>query len=224
MKSPMKAMILAAGRGNRLRPLTDRIAKPLVRLGGKRLIEYHLERLAHTGFKTVIINLAYKGQQLRDQLGDGSRYGLQIDYSDEGDEVLETGGGIAHALPLLGEDPFLVISADVFSDIPFDPNFTLEEQDAHLFVVENPAHHLTGDFTASELALQGDQRYTYAGIGYYRPDLFKQRERIFAMSLCMHEAIAAQRISATLHSGIWFDIGTATRLHQAHHAILDRGF
>lgn len=219
----MKAMILAAGRGSRLRPLTDRIAKPLVRLGGKRLIEYHLERLANTGFKTVIINLAYKGQQLRDQLGNGSRYGLHIQYSDEGDEVLETGGGIANALPLLGEDPFLVISADVFSDIPFDPHFVLGKQDAHLFVVENPAHHLEGDFTAAELALDGDQRYTYAGIGYYRPDIFKQRERVFAMNLCLREAIEKQRISASLHPGIWFDIGTATRLHEAHHAVLKHG-
>ena len=219
----MKAMILAAGRGSRLRPLTDRIAKPLVRLGGKRLIEYHLERLANTGFKTVIINLAYKGQQLRDQLGNGSRYGLHIQYSDEGDEVLETGGGIANALPLLGEDPFLVISADVFSDIPFDPHFVLGKQDAHLFVVENPAHHLEGDFTAAELALDSDQRYTYAGIGYYRPDIFKQRERVFAMNLCLREAIEKQRISASLHPGIWFDIGTATRLHEAHHAVLKHG-
>jgi|TARA_B110000977_G_scaffold16205_1_gene19895 MurNAc alpha-1-phosphate uridylyltransferase len=218
----MKAMILAAGRGSRLRPLTDRIAKPLVRLGGKRLIEYHLERLAKSGFKTVIINIAYKGEQLREQLGNGSRYGLHIQYSDEGNEVLETGGGIANALPLLGEDTILVISADVFSDIPFDPNFNLGKKDAHFFVVENPAHHLDGDFTAAELALSGDQRYTYAGIGYYRPEIFKQRARVFAMSLCMHEAIARQGISSTLHSGIWFDIGTATRLHEAHHAILDK--
>ncbi|MEM8845353.1 MAG: nucleotidyltransferase family protein, partial [Pseudomonadota bacterium] len=149
----MKAMILAAGRGERLRPLTDKLPKPLVRVGHSTLIEHHIKNLSSAGFDSIVINTSHLGNKIQDYLGDGSKYNIPLEYSHEGEQALETGGGIANALPLLGDHPFLVISADIYCEITFDPSFLLNSTDMHLFMVNNPAHHPNGDFSESELGI-----------------------------------------------------------------------
>ena len=199
----MRAMILAAGRGERMRPLTDHTPKPLLPVGGKPLIVWHLERLAAAGIGDIVINHAWLGEQLPAQLGDGSRYGVRITYSAESPHALETAGGIARALPLLGDDPFLVINGDIWCDWdPAETNARLSDlqqtsADAWLLLVDNPAHHPQGDFLLSNegdilpdeaplaagltarpgVPLAGDAatppRLTFSGIGLYRPALFR---------------------------------------------------
>ncbi|RLA71936.1 MAG: mannose-1-phosphate guanylyltransferase, partial [Epsilonproteobacteria bacterium] len=172
----MKAMILAAGLGNRMRPLTDTIPKPLLEVGSKALIVWHIEKLSRLGFKEIIINIAHLGYQILQALGDGAKWGVKIIYSDEQEEgALESAGGIVKALPLLGEAPFLVVNADVWSDYDFDADFQLKDKLAHLILVPNPEHNLKGDFALENSLLlnQGDAQYTFSGIGYYNPALFK---------------------------------------------------
>ena len=213
----MFAMILAAGRGERLRPLTDSTPKPLLKAGSRMLIEHHLHALSSAGISDVVINIGHLGQQIIDQLGDGSRYQLAIHYSDERNAVLETGGGIVKALPLLKSDPFLVINGDIWSDIDLSSLTDDFNSLAHLVLVKNPQHHLQGDFT-----LQGDlvreingnrTAWTYSGMAMFKHDFFDQcKEQRFALAPLLHQHIAKGLISGEVYNGLWFDIGTRERL------------
>ena len=217
----MKAMILAAGRGNRLRPLTDKRPKPLVQVGNDTLIEHHIKNIARAGFESIVINTAYMGEMIRNRIGDGTRYNIPIEYSDEGEQALETGGGISYALPLLGDQPFLVVSADIYCDISFDHQFQMDNKDMHLIMVHNPAHHPNGDFSESELNISDkNDRLTYSGIAYIHPKLFTHEERVFPLINTIRECINRNTINASVYTGVWFDIGTANRLHEANKAVL----
>ncbi len=211
----MKAIILAAGRGERLRPLTDSTPKPLVRVGGRMLIEYHLKNLAAAGITEVVINTAWLAENIHQSIGDGSRYELNIRYSDEG-KALETAGGIANALPLLGEEPFLVINGDIWSDFDFS---TLKPLDAgilaHLILVANPNHHPQGDFaiTNGKLDNNGQPRYTYSGIGVYSPQMFAASSPgKAALAPLLKKNADSGLISAQHYNGHWTDVGTLERL------------
>jgi MurNAc alpha-1-phosphate uridylyltransferase len=213
----MKAIILSAGRGNRLRPLTDNIPKPLVKVGHETLIEHHIRKLSAAGFESVVINTAHLGEKIQACLGDGSRYNIPIKYSHEGEQALETGGGIAYALHKLGKQPFLAISADIYCEIPFDTDFSLNNNMMHLIMVNNPAHHSQGDFTSAELGIADDaSRYTYSGVAYIDPALFTYEKRAFPLVEIIRECIQANSLSAHVFNGAWFDVGTATRLHAAN--------
>jgi len=211
-----RAMILAAGRGERMRPLTDDRPKPLLQAGGKALIEYHLERVAAAGIREVVVNLAWQGAKLRESLGTGERYGLLINYSDEGSGALETGGGIYKALNLLAPGPFLVINGDIWTDWQLDARFALREQDlAHLVLVPNPEHHPRGDFglASDRVTGDGESRLTFSGIGVYRVGFFAGcSPSAFPLLPLFKRAIAAGQVSGELHGGRWFDIGTPARL------------
>lgn len=218
----MKAMILAAGRGRRLQPLTDKMPKPLIRVGKRTLIEHHISKLASAGFESIVINTAYRGEQIRRYLGDGSRYNIPISYSNEGKRALETGGGISYALPLLGDEPILVISADIYCRIPFDINFKFNNSQIHLFMVNNPEHNTDGDFSSEELNLShpSEQRLTYSGVAYMDPKLFVHEKRAFPLINTIRHCISSNNISAELFTGAWFDVGTGSRLHKANkHAL-----
>lgn len=213
---PGKAMLLAAGRGERLRPITDTLPKPLVEIAGKPLIAYHLEALVRAEVRDVVINLSWLGEKIRAALGDGSRYGVRITYSEEGPVPLETGGGIHRALPLLGPEPFLVVNADVWTDIDFSRVPALDDgADARLMLAPNPPHHPRGDF-----GLEGDfvverkaDRFTYTGIGVYRPELFEGcTPGKFPLLPLLKRAIAARRLRGAVHRGEWLDIGSPDRL------------
>ncbi|HUA26298.1 MAG TPA: nucleotidyltransferase family protein [Steroidobacteraceae bacterium] len=213
---PRNAMLLAAGRGERLRPITDTVPKPLVEVAGKPLIVRHLEALARAGIRDVVVNLSWLGGKIRATLGDGSRYGVRISYSEEGPVPLETGGGIHRALPLLGPDPFLVVNADVWTDMDFSRVLTLEEGvDARLLLAPNPPHHPRGDF-----GLEGDfvvereaDRFTYTGMGVYRPALFAGcAPGRFPLLPLLRRAIAARRLRGEVYRGEWLDIGSPERL------------
>ena len=212
----MKAMILAAGRGERLRPQTDVTPKPLIRIGKHRLIEYHLHNLAAVGITEVVINISWLRDQIRDTLGNGGNYGLNIRYSDEGDQALETAGGIINALPLLGDEPFILINGDIWSD--FDLASLLHTQittQAHLVLVNNPAHHRKGDFALQKglLSKQGEPKYTYSGIGVFSPVLFEAVEPgVKALGPILKRKSEQNLISGKLHLGRWLDIGTSERL------------
>lgn len=214
----MKAMILAAGRGERLRPLTDSTPKPLLKVGEKSLIEYHLYKLAQAGIKEVIINIAWLGQQIRDTLGNGEYYNLIIHYSDEGEQALETAGGIIKALHLLGDKPFLVINGDIFTDYDFEQllNFKLKGE-AHLVMVENPEHNDKGDFALKNGWLQssGEPLYTYSGIGIYTKQFFAgYPEGVTALAPILKEKMTKQKVSGELYNNTWIDVGTKERLQQ----------
>ena len=209
-------MILAAGRGERMRPLTDRTPKPLLPVAGKPLIVWHLERLARAGLVRIVINLAYLGEHIEALLGDGEAWGLEIRYSSEPPGALETAGGIAQALPLLGDEPFLVVNGDIYCDFDFAGLPALGAGDlAHLVLVDNPAHHRQGDFALDSNRVANDgQRLTFAGIGVYRPQLFAAiaaGERATLAPL-LTQAIGAGRVSGQIHRGRWVDVGTPERL------------
>jgi len=208
-------MLLAAGRGERMRPLTDQTPKPLLAVRGKPLIAHHLERLARGGVREVVINLAWLGQRIRAALGDGSAFGLSIRYSEEGAQALETGGGIFQALPLLGPAPFLVVNADVFTDLDFTQLEIEADAWAHLVLVPNPPQHPHGDFAlgGSCILEAGEPRWTYSGIGVYRAELFAgcQRGR-FPLKPLLQRAIVARKLHGQLYRGQWSDVGTVERL------------
>ncbi|HED35757.1 MAG TPA: nucleotidyltransferase family protein [Gammaproteobacteria bacterium] len=213
----MKAIILAAGRGERMRPLTDSTPKPLIMAGRKRLIEYHLNNLANAGFRDVVINVAWLGQKIMDTLGSGDRYNLNIVYSDEGDQALETGGGIYNALPLLGPR-FLVINGDIWTDYPLETlrNINLKAK-AHLVLVNNPEHNSGGDFalSAGRLTDMKSDKYTYSGMGVYTAAFFeKSAKAAFPLAPMIREHIARGDISGELYQGRWMDIGTQQRLDE----------
>jgi len=211
----MKAMILAAGRGERMRPFTDLTPKPLLSVGGKRLIEYHLFALARIGVSTIIINHAHLGQQIEATLGDGRRYGVEIIYSAEGEQGLETGGGIYKALPLLGADPFIVVNGDIWSDYPFAD--IPEEPDglAHLVLVDTPDFKADGDFVidGGRVVDAPGARLTFSGIAVYRSALFNDcTQGVFPLAPVLRRQIAAGRVSGEHYHGRWVDVGTPERL------------
>jgi MurNAc alpha-1-phosphate uridylyltransferase len=213
----MKAMILAAGRGERMRPLTDHLPKPLLGAGGKRLIEHHLLNLKHAGIHEIVVNLAWLGQQIRDYLGDGKKYGVQIRYSDEGENALETAGGIIHALPLLGKDPFLIVNGDIWTDYPFNKLSIGKDALARLVMIDNPPHHPQGDFALQNdhLQLKGNPMLTYSGIGLFRPELFKPyAPGKRGLREVLDTAIMQNKIEGEHYRGRWSDIGTPERLEE----------
>jgi MurNAc alpha-1-phosphate uridylyltransferase len=231
---PFRAMILAAGRGERMRPLTDALPKPLLRAGGKALIEYHLENLARAGFIDVVINHAHLGQMIEAALGNGKRYGVSLHYSHE-PVALETAGGIAQALPILtdkqgktqetqGGRPFLVINADIYCELDFSALLPIMRQMqlnpdrdlAHLVLVDNPAHHPEGDFSlnSDRVTLSGKNNLTFSGVGIYQPRFFKDVVPGSAARLAplLRQAIAAGKVGGQYYRGVWVDVGTPERL------------
>ena len=223
----MRAMILAAGRGDRMKPLTDLHPKPLLKVGGKPLIEYHLEHLAASGFKEIVINTGWLGSQLPASLGDGARWGVSIHYSHEGWPALETGGGIFNAMPLLGDAPFLVVNGDVWTDwhihSPQLPTHWRTDTLAHLVLVNNPPHHPHGDFGLQDgLVINTDTgRYTFSGIGFYDPQLFAGcRAGAFKLAPLLLAAMQQCGVTGEVYSGQWYDIGTPERLLQLDQQLL----
>lgn len=223
MSAPVKAMILAAGRGERMRPLTDHTPKPLLPVAGKPLIVRTIERLAAAGIRHIVINHAHLGAQIEQALGDGAAWGVQIRYSAEGEgHALDTGGGIRRALPLLGDAPFLVINGDLWCD--FDPaTLTLAPGDlAHLVVVDNPAHHPRGDFhlRRGRLSADDEPRLTFSGIGLYAQALFAAHpDGSFPLAPLLREAMASGCVAGTHYRGQWVDVGTPQRLAELSAAL-----
>ncbi len=214
----MKVMILAAGRGERMRPLTDFIPKPLLRVGQHCLIEYHLYRLAKAGFRDIIINLAYLGEKIEETLEDGRRYGVNIQYSHESQQVLGTGGGIYNALPLFGNTHFLVVNGDVWCDYPFEKLQQRHfEKLAHLILVNNPDHHLKGDFCLEGQRVHNEceRRLTFSGLGIYHSSLFQScLPGKFEFAPLLIDAMQAKQVTGEHYQGTWLDIGTPERLAQ----------
>lgn len=214
----MRAMILAAGRGERMRPLTDRIPKPLLEAGGKPLIVHQIERLRAAGIDQIVINVAWRAAMIESALGDGAALGVDIRYSVEPEGALETAGGIRHALELLGDEPFLVINSDLHCDYPIRRLAGLKLADqAHLVLVDNPAHHPEGDFALADgrVKLSGGPRFTYSGIGLFRPEMFASLSPGFrALRPVLDAAIESGRVSGEHYGGVWRDIGTPERLAQ----------
>jgi MurNAc alpha-1-phosphate uridylyltransferase len=227
----MKALIFAAGLGERMRPLTEHTPKPLLHAGGLRLIEWHLQRLAALGIREVLVNTSWLAEQFPQSLGDGQRWGLRITYLFEGDTPLETGGGMLNALPVLGDAPFLAVNGDIWSDFDFARLPHEPDGDAHLVMVDNPAHHPHGDFVLDRdgrlHATSDAERLTFAGIGVYRPQLLQDWRDIIAAAPgseatpprfkivpLLKAAMARDAISAEHHPGHWTDVGTPQRLQQ----------
>ena len=223
----MKAMILSAGTGTRLRPLTEQLPKPLVRVGSESLIERHLRRLCTAGFREVVVNVCYMKQTIMDALGDGTNYGVRIAYSDEGDVPLETGGGIKEALPLLGDGVWLIINADIYTDWQPRRMQLPADHEAHLLLVDNPPHHPDGDFSleTGAVKLADEGQLTYAGIGYYRPSLFAAMSgRKFKLAQMLKPAIKRGVIGGEYCRDFWMDAGTPAGLEALKRAVAaDRG-
>lgn len=219
----MRAMILAAGRGERMRPLTDHLPKPLLTAAGKPLIVHHIEALVAAGVQDIVINHAWLGHLIEQQLGDGQQFGVRLHYSAEGATALETAGGIKKALPMLGTEPFLVINGDVLSTL--QPAMLIaqglpQHALAHLVLVPNPPQHPHGDFafapTSPWLCSNGAEQFTFSGIALYHPDFFKDvPEGSQKLAPFLRQAMAQQQVSGELFSGYWADIGTPERLQQA---------
>ncbi len=211
----MIAMILAAGRGERLRPLTDTQPKSLVEVRGQSLLERHLEHISKAGIKNVVINLGWLGEQIVERVGSGSEFGLNVIYSDEGDNVLETGGGIHKALPFLGNEPFLVLNADIFSQMPV-PNITLRDNAlGHLVLVPTPDYRATGDFDLDGGLVRNGETptLTFAGVAMYRPEFFDDcKPGRFSIVPMMRQAAEAGRLQGSVYEGEWADVGTPERL------------
>ena len=219
------AMILAAGRGDRLRPHTDRHPKPLLPIGGRPMIEYHLDALAAAGFTDVVINQGWLGEQLPPALGDGGRWGLNIHYSPEGYPALETGGGIFNALPLLGDGPFVVVNGDVWTDYPLQQLPATLTGLAHLVLIDNPPHNPDGDFhlAGGQIRDAGSPRLTFSGIGVYSPSLFNAcSSGAFPLAPLLRTAIAAGQVSGEHYRGLWVDVGTPERWQSLDQDIKNR--
>lgn len=211
----MRAMILCAGRGERMRPLTDTIPKPLLAVAGKSLVQYHIEKLAQAGITEIVINHAWLGEQIKQTLGDGGQWGVNIQYSAEA-EALETAGGIIKALPLLGDEPFIIVNGDVWSDYPFEQLLGIKAKAAHLVLVDNPEQHPQGDFALSDdgrVSTSGDKKSTFSGVSVLNPLLFSEFE-IGRMPLAplLRQAMDAQQVTGELYQGDWVDVGTPERL------------
>lgn len=211
----MKAMLLAAGRGQRLRPITDETPKPLLDVGGKPIIVHLIEALVRAGHADIVINHSWLGARIETAIGDGARFGARVQYSPEAGGALETGGGILNALPLLGDAPFTAINADILTDYPLD---RLPEEPAglaHLVLVRNPDHNQSGDFSLDDGRIQnrGAIRYTFSGIGVYRPSLFEDRTPgCFSLTPILRAAADDLEVSGELYLGKWRDTGTVERL------------
>jgi MurNAc alpha-1-phosphate uridylyltransferase len=221
----MKAMILAAGLGTRMRPLTNKTPKPLLKVGGIPLIVWHIERLAHNDFKDIIINIAHLGYQIKDALGNGSQWGVNISYSDEQNEgALESAGGIVKALPLLGDETFLVLNADIFTDYEFQYHRKLADGIlAHLILVPNPQHNPDGDFALDGHRVVDVKQYTFSGIAYYSPELFKDVPYgKSALAPLLRAAMKEGRVTGELYEGEWLDIGTPERLELLNTQLINR--
>lgn len=239
----MKALVFAAGRGERMRPLTDATPKPLLDAGGKPLIAWHLEKLAAIGVRDVVVNVSWLAERFPEVLGDGARWGLRIAYSQEGAEPLETGGGMLHALSLLqaggaADAPFIAVNGDVWTDVDFAGLPREPAGDAHLVLVDNPEHHPHGDFALAadgQLAADGAPRLTFAGVGVYRPALLDGwREAVgdapgadavpprFKLAPLLRAAMAAGRVTGEHHRGRWTDVGTPQRLAELDTALHGR--
>jgi MurNAc alpha-1-phosphate uridylyltransferase len=229
----MNALIFAAGKGERMRPLTNTTPKPLLQVGGKALIVWHLEKLAAIGCRTVVINTSWLAECFEPALGDGSRWGLKLHYSYEGPEPLETGGGMAKALLELGDDPFMALNGDVFCDADFAQLPRAPAGLAHLLMVDNPPHNPNGDFALQAnglLASEGDARLTFSGIGVYRPDLLWQYRTDwqqpgvahprFKLAPILRRAMAEGQISAEHFRGQWTDVGTPERLAELDRTVV----
>lgn len=235
----MRALIFAAGKGERMRPLTERTPKPLLEAGGKPLIAWHLEKLAALSVRDVVVNTSWLAHCFEPTLGDGSRWGLQLQYSYEGPEPLETGGGMQHALQWLGRDPFILVNGDIWTDydlarLPREPRGL-----AHLVMVDNPAQHPRGDYALDDegiLHSLGESKLTYAGIGVYRPELLEGWRQIignapgvdetpprFKLAPLLQAAMRDGRISGEHHAGRWTDVGTPERLQQLDRALREAG-
>lgn len=226
----MKALIFAAGKGERMRPLTGHTPKPLLRVRGKALIEWHLERLAACGVTDVVVNTSWLAAAFEPALGDGRRWGLRLHYSHEGPEPLETGGGMLHALPLLGDAPFIAVNGDIWCDHDFARLPRQPEGLAHLVLVDNPAHHPGGDFALAPdgyVQTAGEPRFTFSGIGVYRSALLADwRDRVgavpgtelqpprFKLAPLLRAAMQAGAVTGEHHRGAWTDVGTPERLAQ----------
>ncbi len=214
---PEIAMILAAGRGRRMRPLTDQIPKPLLEVGGEPLIHHHLAAIFRAGIRRVVINHSHLGQMIEADLGDGSRWGLSIDYSPEPEGALETGGGIYNALPLLGEKPFLVINGDIWTDLDYAGIGCPRNSLAHLVLVGNPIHNPAGDFQLvnGRVSEAAGTRLTFSGIGIYRRALFTGCSGVsFPLGPLLRGNMESGVVSGEYFSGIWVDVGTPERLKE----------
>lgn len=211
-------MILAAGRGERMRPLTDNTPKPLLAVAGKPLIEHTISQLVSAGFTDIVINHAHMGEQIEAALGSGQQFGATIRYSAEGDQALETAGGIINALPLLGDDTFLVVNGDIATDFPYRELKNLDVDLAHLILVDNPEHHARGDFGLNRDGLVTEnclELFTFSGIGLYRPELFSNMPAgIRKLGPLLRQAMVNHRVTGQKYSGFWMDIGTPDRLQQ----------
>jgi len=207
-----------------MRPLTDDTPKPLLRIGGQTLIEHHIHALAQAGFTELVINHAHLGEQIVAALGDGNAYGVEIRYSAETPPALETGGGIFNALPLLGDDPFLVLNADIWTDFPLTELPRQIEGLAHLVLVDNPEHHPEGDFSlsAGQVSQRGPAMLTFGGIGVYSPELFSAcTAGAFPLAPLLRQAMDENRVSGEHYQGSWFDIGTAERLEAVNRVVIN---
>ncbi len=214
----MRAMILAAGRGERLRPLTDSLPKPLVEVGGKPLIEHHLQALAEAGFREIVINQNHLGKMLRSALGDGERWDINIHWSNEQPEALETGGGILQALPLLGSSPFLVVNGDIWTDYPYARLRAIKCDWAHLVMIPNPPQNHGGDFVLLNARIRsvGGDKLTFSGIAVYHPRLFDDcTPGKFSVVPLLRSAIENHLVTGEIYKGGWEDIGTLERLEAA---------
>lgn len=217
-------MILAAGRGERMRPLTDDTPKPLLRIGGQMLIEHHIHALVQAGITELVINHAHLGEQIVRALGDGNAYGVAISYSPEAGGALEAGGGIHHALPLLGDAPFIVVNADIWTDYRFDKLPEAPVGLAHLVMVDNPEHRPEGDFSLSngQLSQQGPHMLTFSGIGVYRPALFADcAPGAFPLGPLLRAAMDREAVTGEHFTGRWFDIGTPARLAAVNDVVIN---
>ena len=220
----MKAMVFAAGLGKRMMPLTKHTPKPLLKAGGKPLIEYHIERLSEAGITELVINVAYLGEKIKQFCGDGSRWGVSIAYSEES-RPLETGGGLSRALPLLGTEPFVVINSDIWTDYPLRQLHTMQLDETilgHLVLVPNPNHNRGGDYSVDAegflelpVARHGDLRYTFSGISLLHPAMiqdYPRRREVFRMVEMLNYYLPRRRLTAEVFSGVWRDIGSPERL------------
>lgn len=211
-------MILAAGRGERLRPLTDTVPKPLIEVSGQALIFHHLDQLAGSGFKQVVINISHLGDQIREAIGDGSAWGLDVYYSQEPEGALETGGGIAQALPLLGDAPFLVINGDIYTDFPLGRMRSLKCDYAHLVLVPVPPAKQQGDFHLAKgrIINDGDPMHTFSGISVYHPRMFEScSSGRWSIVPLLRKTVDTQFVSGEIHAGMWHDTGTSESLERA---------
>ncbi len=211
----MRAMVLAAGRGERLRPLTDEVPKSLVDVRGKSLLERHLASIGEAGIRTIVINLGWLGEKIVERIGTGDRYGLTVLYSQEGDNILETGGGIHKALPMLGHEPFLVVNADIYTDMPVPDIQLADDHLGHLVMVPSPDYRERGDFTIEHGLIRNGENpsLTFSGVAIYRPEFFAYCEPgRFPLAPMLREAADNGRLSGSLYNGLWADIGTPERL------------